>query len=83
MSESKSRMLAGRFFADYGMVFVLILLAGYYSYATYRQQYPVGAEAGTQVAAEAAAVLGPRARVLIVTQQGPDANDFARKPAPL
>ena len=78
MSESKSRMLAGRFFADYGMIFVLILLAGYYSYATYRRQYPVGAEAGEQVAARAAVVLGPRARVLIVTQQGPDANDFVR-----
>ena len=40
-----------RFVADYGMVFVLLLLCGYFSWATEAEQSPEGAAGGRQVAA--------------------------------
>jgi len=38
------------FFADYGMVFVLILLCALFSVLTWNEQSPVGADAGQQLA---------------------------------
>ena len=38
------------FFADYGMVFVLILLCVLFSVLTWNEQSPVGADAGKQLA---------------------------------
>ena len=38
--------MRSRFVADYGMVFVLLLLCGYFSWATDAEQSPVGAAGG-------------------------------------
>src|SRR5437868_1360479 len=39
-----------RFAADYGMIFVLLILCVYYSWATNAEQQPAGIEAAEQVA---------------------------------
>ncbi len=57
-----------RFAADYGMVFVLLLLCGYFSWVTIAEQSPEGAAAGRQVAALITTEKGARAKVLIVAR---------------
>lgn len=61
-----------RFAADYGMVFVLILLCVYYSWATYAEQQPGGAEGAAQVAA----MLKPNETVFIAGRDAPDDQLF-------
>lgn len=56
------------FLRDYGMVFVLVLLAGLFSLLTLKQQHPTGEDAGRQVADFIVSRQGPQARVLIVAR---------------
>ena len=42
--------ILSRFLSEYGMVLVLLLLCGYYSFATYAEQDPGGAAGGEQLA---------------------------------
>jgi ribose transport system permease protein len=63
------------FMRDYGMVFVLLLLAILFSCLTLKQQHPTGEDAGRQVADLIVAKAGSRARVLIVTRD--TAEDLA------
>jgi len=44
------RLLKSRFFADYGSLFILLLLCTYYSYATLDEQHPSDRAAGRQLA---------------------------------
>jgi ribose transport system permease protein len=67
-----------RFTTDYGMLFVLLLLCGYYSWATWAEQHPTGAAAGEQVAQTIAGQLGPKARVLIVAGSSPEDGEFVQ-----
>jgi len=76
MPGSRTFLAGRRLLSEYGMIFVLIALAGYYSYATWREQFPVGAEAGRQVANRAAAALPAGSRVLIVSHGEKDASQF-------
>jgi ribose/xylose/arabinose/galactoside ABC-type transport system permease subunit len=46
----KQRSAFARFNADYGMVFVLLLLCAFFSVATYREQSPTGEDAGRELA---------------------------------
>ena len=62
------RLLDRPFIRDYGMVFVLLLLAGLFSALTIKQQHPTGEDAGRQVADLIVARHGKDARVLIVTR---------------
>lgn len=64
-----------RFFADYGMIFVLLLLCIYYSAATLREQHPSDAAAGRQLARQITSQFGRAAHVLIVT--GGNREDLA------
>jgi len=60
--------MRSRFVADYGMLFVLLLLCGYFSWATDAEQSPVGAAGGRQVASLVVEEKGPDAKVLIVVR---------------
>ena len=73
ISSARKRLLS-----DYGMILVLIALAVFFSYATWREQFPADAEAGRQVASRAAASLPPGSRVLIVSHGKQDANQFVQ-----
>jgi len=81
MAGSRTISAARRLLSDYGMILVLLALAAYYSYATCHEQFPVGADAGRQVAEQAAAAMPPGTRVLVVSQKSDDANDFVRAAA--
>jgi len=74
-SRSLRILLDHPFVRDYGMVFVLLLLAGLFSTLTIKQQHPTGEDAGRQVADLIVARHGPAARVLIVTRD--TAQDLA------
>jgi ribose transport system permease protein len=76
---NRSQLKAGllRLLADYGMLQVLLLLCVYYSIATLKTQYPVGAEAGAQLtrAVEKRAPSG--GRVIAVLQETRDDESVA------
>ena len=61
------------FFADYGMVAVLILLGIYYSWVTWEEQHPTGQAAATRLADSIAKTHAPQSRILIVA--GANAED--------
>src|SRR5262245_38125092 len=67
-----------RFLADYGMLFVLIVLCLYYSWATIAEQSPAGAAGGEQLAGDLAASLERGARVLIVGRETEEDVAFTR-----
>jgi ribose transport system permease protein len=57
-----------RFAAGYGMVFVLLLLCAYYSFATLAEQHPTGPEAAAQVSG----MLQPNDSVAVIGGDSPD-----------
>ena len=77
MHASRTTATARRFLADYGMVFVLAMLCAYYSYATWKQQYPAGPAAAAQVAETVRKQLGPGARVVVAAEGGREASTSA------
>ena len=64
----RTRLFDNPFVRDYGMIFVLLVLAGLFSVLTIKQQHPTGEAAGRQVADFILARHGRQARVLIVTR---------------
>jgi ribose transport system permease protein len=66
-----------RFVADYGMVFVLLLLCAYYSWATLTEQHPTGAAGGEQLARQISSQSSQGAQVLIVTRDSQEDVEFA------
>src|SRR5580700_4275024 len=66
-----------RFSADYGMLFVLILLCVFYSWATWAEQHPSGAAAGEELASLIEAKFPPNAQVLIVARDNAEDAAFA------
>ena len=67
-----------KFAADYGMVFVLLLLCAFFSLATISDQFPTGEAAAVEVAADVRA-LGPSPRVLIAVGDQPADAAFATR----
>src|SRR5436305_8612431 len=61
-----------RFAFDHGLVFVLLALCGYLSWATFAEQSANGAAAGRQVATAIVEQNGPAAKVLIVAGKSRD-----------
>lgn len=57
-----------RFTSGYGMIFVLLLLCAYYSWATFAEQHLAGAEAAAQLSED----IGPKDAVLVVGRESPD-----------
>ena len=63
-----NRTALSRFLAEYGMLFVLLLLCAWYSLATVEEQHPTGASAGQKLADAIISRFGRSARVLVVTR---------------
>ncbi|MFP4055589.1 MAG: ABC transporter permease [Candidatus Brocadiia bacterium] len=78
MQAATARRLAARFLADYGMVFALVALCAYFSYATLDEQFPTGREAAHEVSQTAARRLGREATVVIAAHTGEQAAAFAQ-----
>ncbi len=76
-SNNRFRLALKRFVSDYGMVFVLLLLAVSFSVLTFHEQHPTGAAAGTQVAARVISEVGDAANVLIVTRDTQEDRAFS------
>ncbi len=72
-------MKNSRFLADYGMIFVLLLLCTFFSVATYSEQSPTGEVAAKQVVASIQEQFGKTPRVLIAAGDQPDDAEFAAK----
>ena len=68
-----------RWLADYGMIFVLLLLCAFFSVVTYSEQSPTGEGAAKQVSAAIGGQIGKTARVLIAASDQPDDAAFATK----
>lgn len=66
------------FFADYGMVFVLILLCALFSVLTWSEQSPVGADAGQQLARMIEEADVDSGAILISGRSGGDDTLFAQ-----
>src|SRR5262245_48903671 len=67
-----------RFLADYGMLFVLLVLCLFYSWATIAEQSPAGAAGGEELARDLTARLPRGARVLIVGRDTEEDVAFTR-----
>jgi len=81
MSALGRHPLVSRFLADYGMLFVLLLLCAYYSWATYSEQHPAGAAGGQQLAAQVLAQFAAPGSVLIVARDSAEDGAFAEAAA--
>lgn len=75
--SSAVRLFASRFFSDYGMLAVLLLLIVFFSLITIEKQRPLGAEAAASVAERIARGSGQGTRVLIVGRASEQDMAFA------
>jgi ribose transport system permease protein len=71
------KRFVGKFVAEYGMVFVLLLLCAFFSVVTISDQSPAGEAAAAQVAGDIREQFGKSARVLIAAGDQPDDAAFA------
>src|SRR5260370_13259456 len=72
-----NRTALSRFLADYGMLFVLLLLCAWYSLATVEEQHPTGETVGQKLADRIISQFGRAARVLVVTRDSIEDAAFA------
>lgn len=72
-------MKNSRFLADYGMIFVLLLLCAFFSVVTYTDQSPIGEAAAKQVLVSIGEQFGKTPRVLVVASDQPGDDAFAAK----
>ena len=75
--KSGTRMLLRRFVADYGMVFVLLLLMTGFSFLTIQPQRPTGADVGAAIADQILAQFGNSVRVIIAVPGSEEDRAFA------
>lgn len=80
-NQTIRRWLNHSFIRDYGMVFVLLLLAILFSALTIKEQHPTGAAAGRQVADRLHATDGHPKQVMIVTRDTTEDRAFAQAAA--
>lgn len=73
------KSILDRFPAEYGMIFVLLLLCAYFSVVTISDQSPAGEAAAEQVAADIQKQLGKSPLVLIAAGAQPDDAVFAAR----
>ena len=76
-SKHRTWLINKPFVRDYGMIFVLLVLASLFSVLTIKQQHPTGEAAGRQVADLIISQNGRQARVLIVTRNTSEDLAFA------
>ena len=77
MIVSHTKPAVRRFVADYGMVFVLLLLCAYYSWVTHSEQNPTGIPGARQLAGEILKQFGKGSAVLIVARDSSEDVSFA------
>lgn len=73
------RSTLSRLLADYGMIFVLVVLCAFFSLATISEQSPTGEAASRQVAAVLGKKFGSSPRVLIAARDQADEALFASR----
>ncbi len=73
-----SRKWISAFFSAYGMVAVLALLCVYFSWATYRQEYPTGRAGAQSLARRILETVPKTSNVVIVSQTDAAEREFAR-----
>ncbi|MBN2310279.1 MAG: ABC transporter permease [Candidatus Hydrogenedentes bacterium] len=66
-----------RFLSEYGMLFALLALCAFFSYATWTEQHPNGPKAGRALGSELAERRGTAIRVLIVARDSEEDVAFA------
>ena len=68
------KMFLRRFAADYGMIFVLLLLCTFFSFVTLSMQFPTGTEGGATLARQIVEQLGTTdtSVVILASSSGPD-----------
>lgn len=76
-AKSKTRVLLRRFVADYGMVFVLLLLMAGFSFFTIQPQRPTGAAVGAAIADQIVSQFGNSATVIIAVPGSEEDRAFA------
>jgi ribose transport system permease protein len=80
-NPAPQKKLAGRlsrFFSDYGMLGVLLLLCLFFSILTVNEQHPTGTSAAASLAGELREAGEPRTGVLIITRESGEEAAFAR-----
>jgi ribose transport system permease protein len=70
-------MMFRRFFADYGIIVVLLLLCIFYSFATLKEQYPTGKDAAAQVVKAALSAHGKDGRYIVAIGTGDEQAAYA------
>ena len=74
-----SRQLFAQFLADYGMIFVLLLLCLLFSLTTYNEQHPTGEAAAEQLANRVLDEFGRDVRVLVAARSHQEDTVFAER----
>jgi ribose transport system permease protein len=77
MSPSPRHPRLARFLADYGMVFILLLLCAYFAVVTLAEQHTGGAPGGESLARDVVRRFGPGVKVVIVVGHGREDGPFA------
>src|SRR5688572_2269117 len=75
--DKRVRGVSLRFFSDYGMLLVLLLLCLFFSIVTYAEQRPGGQAAAAALAGDIRSRFGSRARVLVAVRAVPQDREFA------
>lgn len=70
-------MMIRRFILDYGIIFVLLLLCVYYSFATLKQQFPVGKDAAIAAVKQAISAHGKDAHYVVATGLGQEQENYS------
>lgn len=73
------QLIQSRFFTNYGMLFVLLLLCVFFSWATLREQNPEGATAATVLAKEIAGRVDVNATILIAARAVQEDEIFSNR----
>jgi len=77
MAAGKFKTMLSRFMADYGMVVALLVLCAVFSWLTWDEQYPTGADAGERLAEKIVEDHGKSVRVLIAARDSEQDVAFA------
>ena len=72
-----SRAFVRQFLANYGMVFVLALLCGFFAWATVHANSPTGREGAVSLAADVRAIQPKPQNILIVASPDDEGHEFA------
>jgi ribose transport system permease protein len=66
------------YFADYGMVLVLLVLGAYYSWVTWEEQHPTGNSAASQLSESITEDHKPGSRIMIVARANEEDRNFSQ-----